>query len=54
MKPWQIAIFIFLTITCLGIISFFYPDDGLRLAGHDIRFRVDAGLHATVVDVVKL
>ncbi len=38
MKPWQITIFIFLTITCLGIISFFYPDDGLRLAGHDIRF----------------
>ena len=27
---------------------------GFAFAGHDIRFRVDAELHATVVDVVKL
>ena len=38
MKPWQIAVFIILIITCLGIISFFYPEDGITLAGHSINF----------------
>ena len=28
MKPWQIALFIILIITCLGVISFFYPEEG--------------------------
>ena len=38
MKPWQIAVFIILIITCLGIISFFYPEDGITLAEHSINF----------------
>ena len=38
MKPWQIAVFIFLIVTCLGIISLFFPKDGIRLAGHSVNF----------------
>ena len=38
MKPWQIALFIILIITCLGIISFFYPEEGFMLAKHSVNF----------------
>ena len=38
MKPWQIALFIILIITCLGIISFFFPEEGITLAKHTINF----------------
>lgn len=38
MKPWQITLFIFLTIILLGVISFFYPKQGVKLLGHDINF----------------
>ena len=38
MKPWQIALFIILIITCLGIICFFYPEEGVTLAKHTINF----------------
>lgn len=38
MKPWQIALFIILIITCLGIISFFYPEEGITLAKHTVNF----------------
>ena len=38
MKPWQIALFIILIITCLGIISFFYPEEGIMLAKHSVNF----------------
>ena len=38
MKPWQIALFIFLIITCLGVICYFYPEDGITLANHNINF----------------
>lgn len=38
MKPWQIALFIFVTIACLGVISAFFPEDGISLAGHTVNF----------------
>ena len=38
MKPWQIALFIILIITCLGITCFFFPKDGITLAQHTINF----------------
>lgn len=38
MKPWQIALFIILIITCLGVISFFFPENGVMLAKHTINF----------------
>ena len=38
MKPWQIALFIILIITCLGVISFFYPEEGITLAKHTVNF----------------
>lgn len=38
MKPWQIVLFIFLTITCLAIISFFFPEDGVTVGKHTINF----------------
>ena len=38
MKPWQIALFIFLIITCLGIISFVFPEEGVTLAKHTLNF----------------
>ncbi len=38
MKPWQITLFIFLTIILLGVISYFYPKDGFKMLGHSIIF----------------
>lgn len=38
MKPWQITLFIFLTIITLGVISCFYPKDGVKVLGHTVNF----------------
>lgn len=38
MKPWQIATFILLIITFLGLISFLFPKDGIKFANHTLNF----------------
>ncbi len=38
MKPYKILIFILLVICALGLISLFFPKDGLRIGNKELHF----------------